>query len=323
MEKDYAVARKKPATVSTGAYASELLQEGHVYTRNDLRDLFSITASSINNGIFKPSAFDSVWLFVTEQKTADRIQYDDLLTGDILRMEGQTQGGTDHLLEEHVERGLELLLFYRKNKQEHAGAGFTYEGKFLHQSQSGSLPTSFILIRANSSTLTSPFIEAKLQAAGEFDPQNVVDARTKVLASIVRRKGQSKFRSALLRAYDRRCAVTGCEIEALLEAAHIVPYQGADTNVVSNGLLLRADIHTLFDLGLCWIDPSRLVIKLAEGLEGSEYEALRDQPIRLPDDVFDRPSAEALRWHFNALKSYSAAFQEVTDSIEHIQLKLH
>jgi hypothetical protein len=302
MEKDYAVARKKPAAVSTGAYASELLQEGHVYTRNDLRDLFSITASSINNGIFKPSAFDSVWLFVTEQKTADRTQYDDLLTGDILHMEGQTQGGTDHLLEEHVERGLELLLFYRKNKFEHAGAGFTYKGKFLYQCQSGSLPTSFTLLQASSPTLTSPFIEGKLQTAGEFDPKNIIDARKKVLASIVRRKGQSKFRSTLLRAYNHRCAVTGCEIEALLEAAHIVPYQGADTNVVSNGLLLRADIHTLFDLGLCWVDPTKLVVKLAERLEGSEYEALRDQPISLPDDVFDRPSADALRWHFNALK---------------------
>jgi putative restriction endonuclease len=303
MEKDYAVARKKPATVSTGTYASELLEEGHVYTRDDLRDLFSITASSINNGIFKPSAFDSVWLFVTEHKTADRTQYDDLLNGDTLHIEGQTQGGTDHLLQEHVERGLELLLFYRKKKYEHPGAGFTYEGEFLYQSHSRSLPTSFTLIRANSPTLTSPFIEAELNTAGEFDPQNVVDARTKVLASIVRRKGQSQFRSTLLRAYNHKCAVTGCEIEALLEAAHIVPYQGADTNIVSNGLLLRADIHTLFDLGLCWVDPTKLVIKLAKSLDASEYEAFRDQPIRLPDEISDRPSAEALRWHFNALKS--------------------
>jgi hypothetical protein len=304
MEKDYAVARKKPATISTGAYASELLQEGHVYTRDDLRDLFSITDLSINNGIFKPSVFDSVWLFITEQKTADRTQYKDMLVSDVLNMEGQTQGGTDHLLEEHVERGLELILFYRKKKYEHPGAGFTYKGRFLYQSQSGSQPTSFTLIRANSPTLTSPFIEAELQTAGEFDPQNIVDARTKVLATIVRRRGQSKFRSTLLRAYNHRCAVTGCEIEALLEAAHIVPYRGADTNVVNNGLLLRADIHTLFDLGLCWVDPITLVIKLAAGLEGSEYEVFRDQPIRLPADVFDRPSAEALKSHLNTIKSY-------------------
>ena len=303
MERDYAVARKKPATVSTGAYASELIEEGHVYTREGLRDLFSITDLSINTGIFKPSAFDSVWLFITEKKTADRTQYKDMLVGDVLNMEGQTQGGTDHLLEEHIERGLELLLFYRKKKYEHPGAGFTYKGKFLYQSQSGSLPTSFTLIRANSPTLTNTFIEAELQTAGVFDPKNVVDARTTVLASIVRRKGQSKFRSTLLRAYNQRCAVTGCEIEALLEAAHIVPYRGADTNVVNNGLLLRADIHTLFDLGLCWVDPNKLVIKLAAGLEGSEYEAFRDQPIRLPDDVLDRPSAEALRSHLNALNS--------------------
>jgi hypothetical protein len=296
------VAKKNSQQTLTGSFASQSLQEGHVYTRDDLRTRFSVTASSINNGIFKPATYDSVWIFVTEHKTADRTQYDDMLTGDILHMEGQTQGGTDHLIKEHVERGLELLLFYRKKKYEHPGAGFTYKGRFLFQSAEDSGPTKFTLRQESSPALTIPVIEKELDESGEFDPQNIVDARQKVLASVIRRKGQAKFRSALLKAYKGKCAVTGCTVEALLEAAHIVPYQGADTNVVSNGLLLRADIHTLFDLGLLWVDPHRLLVKLAEGLNGSEYAHLHDEPISTPNNVSDHPSAKALLSHFNALK---------------------
>jgi hypothetical protein len=296
------VAKKNPQQTLTGSFASQSLQEGHVYTRDNLRTRFAITASSINNGIFKPAAYDSVWIFVTEQKTADRTQYDDMLAGDILHMEGQTQGGTDHLIKEHVARGLELLLFYRKKKYEHPGAGFTYKGRFLYQSDEGSGPTKFTLRQESSPALTIPVIEKELDESGEFDPQNMVDARRKVLASVVRRKGQAKFRSALLKAYKGKCAVTGCTVEALLEAAHIVPYQGADTNVVSNGLLLRADIHTLFDLRLLWVDPDSLLVKLAEDLKGSEYAHLHDEPLSTPDNLPDHPSAKALLSHFNGLK---------------------
>ncbi|EAN8121017.1 HNH endonuclease, partial [Salmonella enterica] len=56
----------------------------------------------------------------------------------------------------------------------------------------------------------------------------------------------------------------------VLEAAHIHPYLGEKTNVVSNGLLLRADVHTLFDLGLLWVNPADLRIGIAEALRHSE-----------------------------------------------------
>lgn len=304
------MAKTKPTQKLTEIYASQSLERGQVYTRDDLRGLFAVTASSINNGIFKPAAFDSVWLFVTEQKTADRTQYDDVLAGDELYMEGQTQGGTDHLIKEHVERGLELLLFYRKKKYEHSGAGFTYQGKFLYQSHDGSGPTKFVLRRETSPDLSLPFAESELEAQGEFDPTDVIDARKRIVASVVRRQGQANFRRALLKAYGSKCAVTDCAIEALLEAAHIVPYQGVETNVVSNGLLLRADIHTLFDLGLLWVEPTTLVIKLGQSLKGSEYEAWRDRPLRLPEEPSDRPSVKALQSHLNALKLFKVLYED-------------
>src|SRR5207249_4315916 len=57
-----------------------------------------------------------------------------------------------------------------------------------------------------------------------FDPENTPDARRRILAQIVQRRGQGKFRRRLLQAYKHRCAITGCSIEQILEAVHITPY---------------------------------------------------------------------------------------------------
>jgi len=66
--------------------------------------------------------------------------------------------------------------------------------------------------------------EAELRIESEaFDPESILDARERVLASIVRRRGQAEFRKKLLAAYRGRCAVSGCDVEDVLEAAHIVP----------------------------------------------------------------------------------------------------
>lgn len=69
-----------------GRLASEQLELGVVYTRGDLRTLFEIHDATINNGIFHPKGYDSVWLFVTERKTPDRTQYVDTLEDDTLQM---------------------------------------------------------------------------------------------------------------------------------------------------------------------------------------------------------------------------------------------
>ena len=70
----------------------------------------------------------------------------------------------------------------------------------------------------------------------EDDYESLGDARDRVVASVVRRRGQPEFRSALLEAYGGRCAISGCDAEAALEACHIRPYMGPHTNALSNGL---------------------------------------------------------------------------------------
>jgi 5-methylcytosine-specific restriction protein A len=126
---------------------SQSLVVGDIYTRKQLRDMFDIKDATINTGTFRPKGHDSVWLFVTEKKTPDRTQYNDLLDNDILHWDGQMMGRTDHLIIGHNEQGLELLLFYRKSKSEHLGAGFRYEGPFEYVKHEGKHPTRFTLRR--------------------------------------------------------------------------------------------------------------------------------------------------------------------------------
>jgi len=123
-----------------------------------------------------------------------------------------------------------------------------------------------------------------VNASGFFLPDNVEDLRDRVLRSIVQRQGQRNFRAALIEAYGGKCAMTGCGVVDVLEAAHIHRYMGRDTNVVPNGLLLRADVHTLFDLNLVAVDASTMRICVSPELEGSSYQELNGRPLSSPSE---------------------------------------
>lgn len=129
------------------------------------------------------------------------------------------------------------------------------------------------------------------------EPGETIDARERALASIVLRRGQGAFRDALVAAYAGRCAITGYDAVEALEAAHITPYLGPHTNHVSNGLLLRADLHTLFDLGLLAIHEETLQVLVARSLARTSYGQLHGQHLRLPLDSEARPSRDALARH--------------------------
>lgn len=154
------------------------------------------------------------------------------------------------------------------------------------------LSTHLSLPDASSDTTSAPD-----RPDGSFDPAGLVDARRWVRASVVRRQGQGEFRSALLGAYGSRCAISGCPVEDVLDAAHIVPYCGELTNHVQNGLLLRTDLHTLFDLGLIAVDPSAIAIIVSPKLAGTEYATFDGTPLSVPEKVVQRPSMAALEHH--------------------------
>jgi predicted restriction endonuclease len=105
-----------------------------------------------------------------------------------------------------------------------------------------------------------------------FTPVGLKDARERVLREVVRRRGQPQFRAKLIKAYGEQCAITGCRTLAILEAAHITPYLGPATNKTSNGILLRADIHTLWDLGLIAIDPEKNSVWINPAVPDDDYQ---------------------------------------------------
>ncbi|GKX47073.1 HNH endonuclease [Pectobacterium carotovorum] len=104
--------------------------------------------------------------------------------------------------------------------------------------------------------------------AGEADNDTPTfmtdDQRNIVERQIKQRRGQQKFRDGLLKSHPV-CAVTGCKLVDILEAAHVNAYRNDSHNHISNGLLLRSDIHTLFDLNLFAIDPDTNKIHFSEG----------------------------------------------------------
>lgn len=93
---------------------------------------------------------------------------------------------------------------------------------------------------------------------------------TQVLQVI--REGQQKFRDKILKTYGYSCCISGCKVIYVLEAAHITPYNGPDSNVINNGLCLRSDLHKLWDKYLIAINPDSHKVELSSNLKGTDYE---------------------------------------------------
>lgn len=118
---------------------------------------------------------------------------------------------------------------------------------------------------------------------------------------VVPRLGQGAFRVEVMEAYGRACAITDEHSLPVLDAAHIRPYADEGPHTTSNGLLLRADIHRLFDKGYLTVGTD-LRIQVSPRLRqdyanGKTYYPLHGQKARVPSCDADRPSAEYLRWH--------------------------
>lgn len=115
------------------------------------------------------------------------------------------------------------------------------------------------------------------------------------------RLGQGTFRIAVTDAYQRACAVTTEHSLPVLDVAHINPFAEHGEHETSNGLLLRTDIHRLFDRGYVTV-TNDLRFEVSRALKddyenGKTYYALHGRPLALPRLQSDRPSPSALQWH--------------------------
>lgn len=117
------------------------------------------------------------------------------------------------------------------------------------------------------------------------------------------RLGQGAFRLVVTDIYSRRCAITGERTLPALEAAHIRPYNDGGPHEASNGLLLRRDIHSLFDAGYVTVTPDlhfTVSKRIREEFEnGRHYYELHGRAIEPRGRPDQRPNRAALEWHNN------------------------
>ncbi len=118
---------------------------------------------------------------------------------------------------------------------------------------------------------------------------------------VKQRLGQGAFRILVTDVYGRRCAVTGERALPTLEAAHVVPVSKGGQHRVDNGLLLRSDVHTLFDRGYLTVTPD-LTFQVSGKLkdefdDGDTYREYDRERIWVPSNSDERPNPEFLEWH--------------------------
>lgn len=139
-------------------------------------------------------------------------------------------------------------------------------------------------------------------AAREYDEPEFREVLSRV------RVGQGTFRVKITDAYDRRCAISGERTLPVLEAAHIKPYAQSGPHATPNGLLLRSDLHKLFDTGYITITGDHRVEvsgRIKEEFEnGKEYYQYHGQQMLiLPKELEDRPDNQFIEWHNNRVYS--------------------
>lgn len=110
------------------------------------------------------------------------------------------------------------------------------------------------------------------------------DVLERLQAEILKRNYQIEFKRNLLKLYNGKCAITSTTVTEVLEAAHILSYAKSGINSNDNGILLRSDLHRLYDKNLLAIDPETLKVHIHESLRGSYYQQFDGQRITMRED---------------------------------------
>jgi HNH endonuclease len=137
-----------------------------------------------------------------------------------------------------------------------------------------------------------------------FNLDDPPDERRRELSRYVIREGAAAFRNEQMKLWAAQCAATGCNIREALDAAHIFRYLGEHTNRPDNGILLRADIHKLFDRNLIALEEreGQLIWRVSATLMGSDYATLEGRRVALGSEVSAVPHPELLARHLKGLQ---------------------
>lgn len=115
---------------------------------------------------------------------------------------------------------------------------------------------------------------------GLMDSQRVPIPGGHRVAEVRTRVGQAAFRAALLREQGEQCAISGPAPADVLEAAHLYSYAETGEHHDFGGMLLRRDLHRLFDNGRIAVDPGTDLLDIAPELDAyPTYSELHGKPL--------------------------------------------
>lgn len=259
---------------------SERLQPGHTYTRRQLRDEFSVPRSMVITACFLPPGFSSIWIFLADQEGADGLEILRLNAEKPIQLLGTVADDTARLLAQHQARGLELLVFLRRQ---------TESGRPLYDylgAHTSSLEGGLCLVP------TAVKAAAPMGKVMELQPHppertNVHDRQEAIVPRGV---------YGLL---PRECAITGSKVDLVLVATPIELAFPAKLEDGLNALMLRADVAELFARNLVAVDPKSMTVRVSRALAGSEYGLLRDVQLFFQPPY--APSRAALAAHLSKL----------------------
>lgn len=182
--------------------------------------------------------------------------------------------------------------------------------KSVHYSSPVALSELSIKVGSYGTSLTEDQLQQLISLAGEVTescggvtlPTSEIELE-RILREVLRRLGQSTFRQSLIEAYGGQCVVTGCDVVDALEAAHIVPYSDTGSSAVTHGLLMRADIHTLFDRHLLGVNPMSLRVEISDQLKATSYGELDGVKLLIATDCAASPDKEALKQRWKKFKA--------------------
>lgn len=267
------------------------------YHKKELFDILGVSEEDRKNGNWQTGYIkykDSFYLFVNIGGTGRTgPNYDNHWEEDRLVWYGKTNARKGQpIIDEMLSGDFPVLIFTRTKDRD----PFIYEGLGTRYDDMDVSPVKVWW------DIELELSEEEVQVVINevFSGPEAPDDKERKAAIIYKRsrKGQNRLKKKQLDVYESRCCVTGCSVPQVLKACHIEPHYLKGNNHSCNGLLMRADIHDLFDAGLIAIEPDTLVVHISDDLVGSEYEALEGQVLRARVDGL-RPDREALseRWN--------------------------
>jgi hypothetical protein len=225
---------------------------------------------------------------------------------DYAEHEGSDTSGYNKVLENCLVDGVPVGVMIKSARQKgYVVMGLAYVERYNSLTRSFTLHGPVNAQTESHGSFAFPGFDALTREEQKVVEDTVIsdaDERKFALARQVRRQQQTKFREQLILAYGGRCAISGYDVPEVLQAAHIDPYRGKKSQVTSNGILLRADLHLLFDAHLLSVNPDTFALEISDRIDEPGYLRLVGQRLRTPDDPNALPNGTLLEEHYKQFR---------------------